>query len=179
LKVNKRFLYILIPVFVGIIVFDLLTKEFIAEAMMGEGNKSFISGLINFTYVENNGAAWNMFAGNRVFLIIISFVFVALLGFFYFLERKNGALFHIGAGLIFGGAIGNLVDRIFIGFVRDFIQFDFWKDFPVFNIADAALTIGVVLVVLYYVILLFKRGKNAGKNQDKQWRLWKKTWCFS
>ncbi len=167
MKVNKKFFFILIPIFIGIIIFDLLTKEFIAESMMGEGNKSFISGLINFTYVENNGAAWNMFAGNKVFLIIISLVFVLLLGLFYFLERKNGTLFHIGAGLIFGGAVGNLVDRIFIGFVRDFIQFDFWQSFPVFNIADVALTIGVVVIVLYYIVSLFKRGKNAGNNQDK------------
>ena len=126
MKINKKFLYILIPVFVGIVVFDLLTKEYIANAMIGQESKNFISGLFNFTYVENNGAAWNMFAGNRTFLIIISLIFVVLLGLFYFLERKNGTLFHIGAGLIFGGAIGNLVDRICIGFVRDFIQFDFY-----------------------------------------------------
>ena len=167
MKINKRLLFILIPVAVAVIACDLLTKEYIAEAIAGEGKQSFIAGLINFTYLENNGAAWNMFAGDRIFLIVVSSVFVLLLCSFYFMERKSGTLFHIGAGLIFGGAIGNLVDRIFIGYVRDFIQFDFWQRFPVFNVADVALTIGVFFVLLYYVITAFKRGKNAGDNQGK------------
>ena len=164
MKINKNFFFIVLPIFVAMLVFDLVTKEFIAGAIALGEQKSFIPGLFNFTYVENDGAAWNVFAGNRAFLIVISVVFILLLGVFYFFERKNGVLFHVGAGLIFAGAVGNMVDRIFIGIVRDFIQFDFWKSFPVFNIADAALTIGVVIVVLYYILSLFKRGKNARKN---------------
>ena len=164
MKINKKFLYILLPIFVVLLVVDLITKEYIAGSIAVGEYRDFIPGVLSFTYVENNGAAWNIFAGNRAFLIIISVLFVILLGVFYFFERKNGVLFHIGAGLILSGAVGNMVDRIFIGIVRDFIQFDFWKSFPVFNIADAALTIGVVLIVIYYIISLCKRGKNARKN---------------
>lgn len=164
MKINKKFLFILIPIFIGVLAFDLLTKEFLAGKLALGGVQEFIPGLINFTYVENDGAAWNIFSGDRTFLIIISVAFILLLGLFYFFERKNGVLFHIGLAMILGGAIGNMIDRIFIGVVRDFIQFDFWKSFPVFNIADAALTIGVVVVVIYYILSLFKRKKNAGKN---------------
>ena len=161
MKINKKFLFVFLPIIAGILLFDLLTKEFIAMAIPMYEIRPFIGGLFNFTHYENTGAAWSIFAGNQAFLIIISVVFVLLIGIFYFFERKNGALFHIGTALILGGAVGNMVDRVFLGFVRDFIQFDFWRSFPVFNVADIALTIGVVLVVLFYFLNIFKRGKNA------------------
>jgi len=164
LKINKKFFFLVLPVFVAILVIDLLTKKFVAEPMALNGISVFIPGLINFTYIENYGAAWNIFSGNSVFLIVISIAFILLLIVFYFFERKNGTLFHISIALIFGGAVGNMVDRVFLGYVRDFIQFDFWKSFPVFNVADIALTIGVVLMLIYYVLGIFKRGKNAREN---------------
>lgn len=164
MKINKKFLFILLPICLGIIVIDLVSKELIASSYaLGESN-NIIPKLINFTYVQNFGAAWNILSGNRAFLIIISLVFIACLVLFYFFERKNGVLFQVGCGLIIGGALGNMVDRIFIGYVIDFIQFDFWQSFPVFNVADMALTIGVVCVILYYIISLFKRGENARKD---------------
>ena len=164
MKINKKFLFIVLPIIVAILTLDLVTKQFIAMAIPMYEIRPFIGGVFNFTHYENNGAAWNIFAGNQVFLIIISVVFVALIAVFYFLERKNGALFHVGIALIFGGAVGNMVDRVFLGFVRDFIQFDFWRSFPVFNLADVALTMGVVLVVLYYFLSIFKRGKDAKRD---------------
>ena len=163
MKINKRFLFVAIPIIVGVLIFDLVTKE-VAMAIPLYEIRSFIPGILNFTHYENDGAAWNIFAGNQALLIVISVVFIALISTFYFFERKNGVVFHIGIALILGGAIGNMVDRVFIGIVRDFLQFDFWRSFPVFNIADVALTIGVVLVIVYYFIGLFKRGENAKRD---------------
>ncbi len=164
MKINKKLLFIVLPIVVAVLVLDLISKQYIAMAIPMYEIRPFIGGIFNFTHYENTGAAWNIFAGNQVFLIIISVFFIALICVFYFLERKNGTLFHIGIALIFGGAVGNMIDRVFLGFVRDFIQFDFWRSFPVFNLADAALTIGVVLVVLYYILSIFKRGKNAKRD---------------
>ena len=164
MKINKKFLFVVIPIVLGIILCDLLTKHFVISGRELGETESVIAGLFNFTYVQNFGAAWSMFSGNGTFLLVMSFVFVSVLMVFYFLERKNGVLFHVGWALILGGAIGNLVDRIAFGYVRDFIQFDFWKAFPVFNVADIALTFGVILLLVYYAISLFKRRKNAGKN---------------
>ena len=68
------------------------------------------------------------------------------------------------------GCVGNMYDRIFFGYVRDFIQFDFWKSFPIFNFADAILCIGVVLFVIYLIIYLVKSRKNEkvdGENDEK------------
>lgn len=159
LKINKKILFLLLPIIAGVILIDLLTKQFICAKTQNTGTYSFLPGVLNFTYVENLGAAWNIFSGNRAFLIIISVVFLILLTGFYYLERKQGVLFQISCALIFGGAIGNMIDRIFLGYVRDFVQFDFWRNFPVFNFADACLCVGVVLLVIFYFISLFKEKK--------------------
>jgi len=162
LKINKLFYYVVLPVFVGIVAIDLLTKSFIADRL--DGNiVAVIPSIFNFMYVKNFGAAWNIFSGDRTFLIIISLAFVALLAIFYIVENKRGVLFQIGIGLLLGGAVGNLIDRIFLGYVRDFIQFDFWKTFPVFNIADSAITIGIALLAAHMIVSLFKGEKNGKK----------------
>ena len=159
LKINKLFFFVVLPVFAGVLLTDLLTKTFIAEELNGS-TVSVIPYIFNFTYVQNYGAAWSIFSGSRVFLTIISFVFLIILAVFYVIENKRGPLFQVGIGLLFAGAVGNLVDRIALGFVRDFIQFDFWKSFPVFNIADSAITIGVVLLAIHFVISIFRGNKN-------------------
>jgi signal peptidase II len=69
----------------------------------------------------------------------------------------------IGFGLIIAGAIGNFIDRIMLGYVRDFIMFDFWHSFPIFNFADCCIVIGVVLVSIHY-IFLSRKADNNGKN---------------
>lgn len=162
LKINKLFFYVVLPIFAAVLLVDLLTKSFIADQLNGE-TVSAIPNIFNFTYVQNYGAAWSIFSGSKAFLIIISILFLILLAVFYVLENKRGPLFQIGIGLLLGGAMGNLIDRISLGYVRDFIQFDFWKSFPVFNIADAAITIGVVVLALHFLIAIFKGDKNEKK----------------
>ena len=88
------------------------------------------------------------------------------LSVFYAYENKNGALYQVGMGLVFAGALGNLIDRIALGYVRDFIQFDFWRSFPIFNVADICLCIGVVILLIYYIIRLVKERKNARKDKN-------------
>ena len=80
-------------------------------------------------------------------------------------SKKQSYLFSISTSLIISGAIGNLVDRLAFGYVRDFIQFDFWQSFPIFNIADCALTIGIICLVVYYFIEIIKEIKEKKKNK--------------
>ena len=164
MKVNKLFFYVLLPVFVGALVLDLVTKSIAATSLIDGESITAIPALFNFKYVQNFGAAWSMFSGNTVFLLITTIVFVVCLGVFYAYENKNGALFQVGIGLVFAGAFGNLIDRIFLGYVRDFIQFDFWQSFPIFNVADICLCVGVVILIVYYIIKFVKERKNARKN---------------
>lgn len=148
---------------------DLLSKHFIdATIPLGE-QIDFLPGFINIITVHNQGAAWGMFSGNQIFLIIVTFLFVAALCLFMFFEKTTNPLFHIALGFVFAGCFGNLVDRLSFGYVRDFIHFEFWPDFPVFNIADICLCIGVVIFAIYFIITLVasykrKKGENIENN---------------
>ncbi len=116
-----------------IVLLDQITKFLLT-------NKHF--GIINYT--TNTGAAFSLFQGYTLFLTIIS-VLVAI--FIFFLAKKHKKL-HIPLSFIFGGTIGNLIDRIFLGYVRDFIDLKIW---PIFNIADSFNVIGVIIIA--YLIL--------------------------
>lgn len=165
---NKRNLSIILAVsiFAGILLLDLLTKGLIIPNLIPKVGDTVdvIPNFINFVYVKNFGAAWGMFAGRPIFLIIISIFVLGLLIAFYILRirktgEKSSVLFGISIGLIAGGCIGNLFDRIVFGYVRDFINFQF-MDFPVFNFADIALTFGMIIILIYFV---FYFSKEEGK----------------
>jgi len=163
LKENyKKVVCIFVPIFAVLLVLDLVSKYLININLAEGESASFLPGFIKLTNVHNNGAAWNSFAGNQVFLIIISCVFLLSFGYFYYQEMKNGVLFHIASSLIVVGAFGNLIDRLAFGYVRDMLHFEFWLDFPVFNVADMCICIGVPLLILFYIIKIVKekRKKN-------------------
>ena len=101
--------------------------------------------------VHNTGAAWSILDGNRIFLIIVS---IAALGFLIWLENdfKENNKIAIAFGLIYGGLFGNLLDRIFVGYVTDYFKFVIGSyNYPVFNLADVAIVIGFIILV-YYII---------------------------
>ena len=170
MKINKKNiikLCVMITVVVAILVLDLVTK-YVFDSMLSDGQtKTIIPALFNFKQVHNYGAAWGSFAGQQVLLIIVTFVFLAIFAWFYIQEKNKSWLFNIAFGMIFAGCIGNLFDRLVFGYVRDFIQFAFWTDFPVFNFADAALCIGVVLFVISMLVGGIKNRKNANKSQKE------------
>ena len=160
----KKILFIALPIFLVMLACDLVTK-YITNLKLGENESvSFIPGFINFINVHNDGAAWNIFSGNQVFLIIFTFTFLIAFGFLYFKERGNNILFHIASSLIFTGCIGNLIDRLLFGYVRDMIHFEFWPKFPVFNIADICVCIGVILLIIFYIVLLVKSERKEKDN---------------
>ena len=159
----KKILFVFCPIVAVLLTADLLTKYYVNKFVELGDSTSFLPGFIRLTNVHNDGAAWSTFAGNQIFLIIISFIFISLLTFLYFRELKNGALFHISFALIFVGALGNLIDRLCFGYVRDMLHFEFLLSFPVFNVADMCVCVGVFLTVLYYLILLTKKREKDGR----------------
>lgn len=161
LKSNyKKMLCIALPIFALLLTFDQLTKHF-ANIYLAEGESAnFIPGFINFQNVHNFGAAWGIFSGSKWFLITFTFVFLIVFSYIYYKESKSGALFHVAVAFIYAGCVGNLIDRLTPGgYVRDMIQFSFWPSFPVFNVADICLCIGVLLIIIYYIIQLVKKHK--------------------
>ena len=154
---------IMVSVFVGFLIFDLISKQ-VAENNIELGSKKMIiKGFISFFTVHNFGAAWSIFSGKQIFLIIFTIIFLLLMIFYYIKEKSKSYIFNISYGFILAGTFGNLIDRIFLGYVRDFINLEF-MEFPVFNIADICLTVGVGLFMLYIIILAFKE-----KSEEKKW----------
>lgn len=101
----------------------------------------------------NTGAAFGIFSKSTTFLIITSVIIVLVMIAVDFILKIKSKTYTIGFGLILAGAIGNFVDRIAFGYVRDFIMFDFWKNFPIFNFADCCIVIGAILVCIHFIFL--------------------------
>lgn len=161
---NKKIivsLILAITLTIFLLVLDLLTKHFIIQLIPNVGDAiDVIPNFINFVYVKNTGAAWGMLAGRPIFLIIASIIILAVYLWFFIsrikkFKDKTSIALGISVGFITGGCLGNLVDRIVLGYVRDFINFEFMQ-FPVFNFADIALTVGVILMLIYF-IFIFKQ----------------------
>ncbi len=138
-------------VFIAVLLLDRITKILTLKLLF----KSSVDILpfLSFTYVENTGSAFGMFQNANLFLLILSIIILLLM----IKWRKDilplGRLAKYGYFLIFAGAIGNIYDRITLGYVVDFIDFHFW---PVFNIADSAICIGAALIAI--AILVEKKG---------------------
>ncbi len=108
---------------------------------------------VNFTYLENRGAAFGILQDKRIFFLIITLVIVCyLLYHFYNTYKTNAKILNISLALIISGALGNFYDRFVNGFVVDFIEFSFFN-FPVFNVADIFVTVGCALMIIYIIFI--------------------------
>jgi len=151
----KKSKYFLIPVIV--IIFDQLSKIYI-RSHMHPGESWYITPkFLWITFVQNTGAAFSFSLGsialNRILFSVITFLAILALG--YLVIKTHKKIEAICFSLIMGGAAGNLIDRIWLGKVTDFINCDFpdfiMERWPVFNVADSSIVIGVSLLVLYYL----------------------------
>ena len=155
------FIYLAIAALV--VVADQVIKFFVSTDLKPIGSTVAIPHLLDLVYVENRGVAFGMFKDMRwVFVVLTSVVIVVFIA----LLIKNGnksKLFSISAALIIGGGIGNLIDRILLGYVIDYLQLSFFS--PVCNFADYCISIGTVLLVIY---LLFFADMKDEKKIDKK-----------
>jgi signal peptidase II len=140
----------------AIVVLDQLCKFWIRRTLVPGATIDVIPGWVHLSHSLNDGAAWGMMSGQRWLLIAVSIgvsIFIVKLAREF---ESRGVLALSALGLIFGGAIGNLIDRIVFGHVTDMIDLDtpleYLRTFPVFNIADSALTIGVILLILDFLL---------------------------
>ena len=148
-------LYVFISI--AVILLDQLSKILITSHFSLYEQKTLIEGVLSFTYIQNRGAAFGIFSGARVFFIVIT-VLAFVLGYVYFKKHPMKNIFEkLAISFIAGGAVGNLIDRAFLGYVRDFISADF-IDFPIFNVADCFVCIGAAIYIL--CILLENEGKS-------------------
>lgn len=140
-------IYYVIALFV--IAIDQISKWLIVKNMELGTSIPIIDNVLYITSHRNRGAAWGILENKMWFFYIITVVFVVFIVFYMKKYAKTGKLLGISLGLILGGAIGNFIDRVFRQEVVDFIHvYIFSYNYPVFNIADSALCIGVVLIII-------------------------------
>lgn len=142
-----------------VLVADQITKSLIIERVPENSSIEIIRGLLYITHVKNSGAAFGMFQGYTNILAIISMVAIVLIIILKVILKLNFAFYNVSLGFILGGAIGNLIDRYFMGEVTDFINLAF---IPVFNIADFSLIIGFCLLIIIIIREYFKKEKSKG-----------------
>jgi len=143
-----------------VIAIDQLTKWLVVNKMELYEQIPIIKNFFYLTSHRNPGAAWGILQNQMVFFYIVTVVVLG--GVIYYLHTyaKGNRILSVGLSLILGGAIGNFIDRLFHKEVVDFLDFIIFKyDYPIFNIADSSLVIGVILVI----IVTFKDEKKRGQ----------------
>jgi len=143
---NNRLYFILLSIF--IIISDQVTKNIINLNYKSFTNNDFI--IFRFDYVKNYGAAFNLLNGNRIFLSILSTSISIILLYFILNNKKKSNIELLSYSFILGGTIGNGIDRVIKGYVIDFINLNF-INFPVFNIADISINIGLLLIIYGFI----------------------------
>jgi len=142
-KIKTKLYFLSLSFFIVLI--DQFTKYLIFYNKKLFINKDFL--LFKLEFVRNYGAAFNIFSGSRIFLSLISIIFSVLLIYLIFRKNTLNIIDLYSYSFILGGSIGNGIDRIFKGFVLDFINLNF-INFPVFNIADISINIGFIFLLL-------------------------------
>lgn len=154
----------IISFIISIVIIDQLSKLIVVNTLELNNALTIINNFFRFLYIKNTGAAFGILGGN-IFLLV--FITLALIYYLLYELNKNinNKLYLIAIPLIIGGALGNLIDRVFRGYVVDFISFIiFNKEMAIFNIADIFIFIGVVL----YIIILLKDGIKDEKNSSNK-----------
>ena len=156
-------IWIVVGIVAAVITVDQLSKILVLTYLY-EGQVEVIPGILNFTYVENDGMAFGLLSEHRWVFLILSVVGIGLMGFYLarFVTRWKS---RVALALIIGGGIGNMIDRLSLGFVVDFIDFcafpEIW--YWVFNVADAAVCVGAGLFILDLLLEIIADAKKAKK----------------
>ncbi len=143
----------LLLVALGVLILDQGTKYAVLSGMIEGDSYPIIENVFHLTFVRNPGAAFGMMPNKTYFFISVSLVVLAGIIYYYRTIPKEQKWLRIAMGLVAGGAVGNLIDRVRFGHVVDFFDFRVW---PVFNIADSAIVVAVAIIFLY----LIREGKN-------------------
>lgn len=145
-----------------LILADQLTKYLVRANIPLGGSVPFIPGLLDFTYVQNTGAAFSILRQHTWLLTLVSALVVLVVCYMVVKGMFKGPLGMFSVSLVLAGGVGNLIDRAVFGFVTDMIR-TLFIDFPVFNVADCCITVGVPLLFLYMVLYWSKEEEKEGK----------------
>jgi len=141
---------------------DQVSKALVVAALEPGESFNVLGDFVRIWYVQNNGAAFSLFPGAIWLFVPVTVLALVMIGYFFRSFRDRGPWIHIVLGAILGGTLGNLTDRVRLGYVVDFISVGIgdWR-FPTFNVADSAVVVGIGLLVAY---LTFAEGR---RHQDE------------
>lgn len=163
-KYKKQAIYIL--VILGGILIDQITKLITVKHLKPVDSVPIIKDVLHLTYVENRGAAFGMLANDRWVFLVISTVAILALTVYLFCFRAPNMLYGISIAMIISGGIGNMIDRLALGYVVDMIDFTL-INFAVFNGADSFVCVGAGLLVLALLIDTVNEAKTKNKDGEK------------
>ena len=149
---DGRFLVVPGAIAAAVILLDQVAKRGVAT-WLGRGEPDhrweLVNGIVAVEYVENSGGAFGLFQGGGAWLAALSAAVVAGLTLYYLRVRRPTVALAASLGLLLGGGIGNLIDRLRLGYVIDFVALGVW---PKFNVADTAVTVGVILLAWHVIM---------------------------
>ena len=132
------------------LIIDIVSKLVVSNLMTVNDSILVVKNFFYITYVKNTGAAWSIFSDNTWIVILLSLIIIGAIILYIYKNRPKSKIEKVGYALILGGAIGNFIDRIVYGYVIDFFDFYiFGYDYPIFNVADTFIVLGVILLVIY------------------------------
>lgn len=168
-KDKKRWISCLIEIGIMclLLAVDLLTKHFVYGHCEAQGDIVIIDGVIRFTAVKNTGASFGIFKNATTALTVVSLIcsIILILFIFYSYPRKNKWL-RSALVMITAGALGNVIDRLHFGYVRDMVYFEL-IDFAVFNFADSCLTVGTAVLIIYIIFFYTKEEESIRKQKEE------------
>lgn len=130
------------------LIIDIVSKLVVSNLMNVNDSIIVFKNFFSITYVRNTGAAFSVFAGERWLLLIVSIIIISLIVYYLYKNKPRTKIEMVGYSMILGGAIGNFIDRIIYGYVIDFFDFYiFGYDYPIFNMADSFIFVGVILLI--------------------------------
>lgn len=130
----------------AVVLLDQSVKFFVLGHIPLNHSEVLFNNIFSLAHIRNYGAAWSILQGQQWFFTVISLIAIVVV-IYYFIKLWKNWGYALGLTLILGGTIGNLIDRLRLGYVIDMFQLDF-IDFPIFNVADCALTVGVLIVLI-------------------------------
>ncbi len=144
--------YLLISI--GVIILDQFSKYLVLEHLTKVETMPLIEGVFHLTFRQNTGAAFSILRNNLNFLIILTGVVILLMAYLFFrlVKEKHHALMLVSISFMFGGAIGNFIDRVRLGYVVDYFDFRL-INFAVFNVGDSFIVVGAILMGFYLIFI--------------------------
>lgn len=153
----------ILPISLVLVLIDQIIKFLITNVIELHESIIVIKSFFNLTYVRNTGAAWSILSGNTLLLILISIVALVLIYFYLIKDKDLNEIDIVSYGMLIGGIVGNLIDRILYGYVIDYFDFKIFNyNFPIFNMADILIVLSVIIIGISLIV-----GEYHEQNRNK------------